>query len=412
MHSAEEVSGVERDGRTATLVRSALSLAAAAAVASLLPSCGGGRAPVQQFETVRITAGSGPELRFGVSSSERFGFGLTGLGSGHAPGDGHDHGSELSGSDGSAGGSAAGLIWDLPEGWREIAPTSMRTANFEPRPGTDATAYLTLLAGEGGGLAANVNRWRNQVGLPDLSPAELAALPRQPFLDGDAVRVDFEGTFSGMSGDRANDGYRIVGLLRITEAGSAFLKFVGPSAIVQEELGAFDRLAFSFRPESQAAAVESPPDGSDLGSNSRAGSDAIRWSVPEGWTRMPDRMMREVTFQTGEVECYVASLPGDAGGVRANFDRWRGQLGAAPLSEAEFEGLPSLPMLGATARVIEIDGDFTGMRGETVTRARMLGAVCFLGDRTVFVKMIGPADQVEQQSEPFEAFCQSLELTR
>lgn len=375
------------------------------AVALGLASCGGESGGARAFDAVRVQAPSGPELESGASSAKRFGFAVPAAERARSHGGGSGTGE---------GGAASGLAWDVPSGWSELAPTSMRVANFAV---DGAECYLTLLGGDGGGLAANVNRWRGQVGLAPLDGAALEALPREPFFGGEATRVDLVGTFAGMGGERADTGYRIVGLLRVSAAGSAFLKFVGPTAVVERELAAFAALAASFRPDAPASAeapsAQAPsmtsagPAGPELASG--PASPRYAWVRPEGWAEGPPRMMREVTFLVGDVECYLAELPGDAGGVRANFDRWRGQLGGPPLTELEFEALDSLPMLGATARLIEIEGDFTGMAGATVPRARLLGAVCFLGDRTVFVKLVGPAAQADRERQHFLDLCRSLE---
>ena len=84
------------------------------------------------------------------------------------------------------------IAWTTPAGWTELPPTAMRTANFHPGGDPHADCYLTLLNGDGGGLGANVNRWRAQLSLPALSPSEIDALPRRTFVGGDAVFVFVE----------------------------------------------------------------------------------------------------------------------------------------------------------------------------------------------------------------------------
>jgi hypothetical protein len=123
-------------------------------------------------------------------------------------------------------------------------------------------------------------------------------------------------------------------------------------------------------------------------------------------------MLREVTFTTdaaGTVECYVSVLGGDGGGIRANFDRWSDQMGAAPLSAEELAGLERVPSLGATALLVEFAGHFEGMGGETVADALMLGAVVATDASTVFVKLVGPRAAAESERANFRAFVASLE---
>lgn len=62
--------------------------------------------------------------------------------------------------------------WKLPQGWTESPATGMRRASFEAKAG-DALGDVSLveLTGQGGGMVANVNRWREQLGLPALDEA-------------------------------------------------------------------------------------------------------------------------------------------------------------------------------------------------------------------------------------------------
>src|SRR5262245_33260577 len=69
--------------------------------------------------------------------------------------------------------TAGKLEWDLPAGWTEQPTSPYRQANFRLPGGTKAECYLSFLGGEAGGLAGNIDRWRNQLGLPPLPPAEL-----------------------------------------------------------------------------------------------------------------------------------------------------------------------------------------------------------------------------------------------
>ena len=68
--------------------------------------------------------------------------------------------------------------WIVPPGWRETPPTRFLLAKFVTAGGDGAKAEVnvTALNGDGGGLPANVNRWRSQVGLGPVTEAELAQL--------------------------------------------------------------------------------------------------------------------------------------------------------------------------------------------------------------------------------------------
>ncbi len=70
----------------------------------------------------------------------------------------------------------------------------------------------------------------------------------------------------------------------------------------------------------------------------------------------------------------------------------------APLSAEALDALPTVPVLGRQARMVEIDGGKLGM----------FGLVCDLGTQTVFVKMTGPTESLRAERERFVAFCKSL----
>jgi hypothetical protein len=139
----------------------------------------------------------------------------------------------------------------------------------------------------------------------------------------------------------------------------------------------------------------------------------LSWDAPADWRRGGERPMREVTFELGEpgseAECYVTVLPGHAGGALANVNRWRSQMGATPMTDGELAALEHVTAFGADRALIEIDGPYRGMGGEEVPEARLVGIVCSLGRRTVFVKMIGPRGVVGEERAAFVDFCASLE---
>ncbi len=359
--------------------------------------CSEGSGP-RAFDAPRMVEGAAAELRWDATTAERFGLAPAG-----APGD---------------DASGAGLAWTVPAGWIELPASAMRAASFRVAGDPRAECSLVLLPGDAGGLSANVDRWRGQMGLAPLGADELEALPRGELLGGPAVRVDFEGTYSGMGGE-ARAGQRMVGLLRVEATGSSFLKMVGPADVVAAELEAFDELARSLRPAA-GAGEHGPHDGHDHGAPAGPAAPAtpaqgLSWEAPDGWTRGPERPFRAVSFELGEggaVECYVSVLNGDGGGALANANRWLGQMGAPPIDRGQLAQLERLPMAGADALLLEALGAYRGMSGETVAGARLLGALAIGPDRSVFVKMIGPAADVDAARGEFLTFCRSLRLAR
>ena len=144
---------------------------------------------------------------------------------------------------------------------------------------------------------------------------------------------------------------------------------------------------------------------------SESAAPPLVWAVPDGWGDGLPNPMRAGSFIVAgspETECYVAVLSGDGGGVAANVNRWRRQMGAESLSPEEIGSLPTITVLGQPCPVVELSGVFTPMSGPSRADWCLLGVVCSLPDETVFVKMTGPEDVVRGQRARFVSFCESL----
>jgi hypothetical protein len=359
----------------------------AASVATLLAAallaCEGGPSSASRPITrEREWLPVGRPLVSGRSSAERFGF--------------NQHPSTS---------TAPALTWTTPPGWRELPPSSMRVADFLVAGDERTECYLTVFSGDGGGLLANVNRWRGQMSLPAVDAEALATAPRAPLLGAEGIVVDLQGVWVGMGGDEALENYRLVGVLSIDGPQSRFLKMTGPAEVLASEVDAFLSLAASFRedgPRDGLSGSSADPDRSTSG---------LTWTAPASWRLAAERPMREVTFllgENGEGECYVTVLAGTGGGALANVNRWRGQMGQRDLSSSAFGALLRIPMLGTEGVVLEVDGTYRGMGDELVERASLLGAVCELPGRAVFVKLIAPKALARAARDDFLSFCASL----
>jgi hypothetical protein len=91
-------------------------------------------------------------------------------------------------------------------------------------------------------------------------------------------------------------------------------------------------------------------------------------------------------------------------------------MGLDPLSEEEVTALPERPLLGASAKFVDIEGDFGGMAipGAPASEAkedyRLLGLIQEQAQFTFFVKMTGPKALVSEQEAAFDSFCRSITL--
>lgn len=149
------------------------------------------------------------------------------------------------------------------------------------------------------------------------------------------------------------------------------------------------------------------------GASDGAGDISFDYDLPEGWAEVPRSSMRMLNFafgENGEGECYLAILAGDSGGLEANVNRWRGQMGLEPAGADEIASLPTKKLFGRDAVFISLDGDFRGFGApEPQKDYRMLGLIMWndeLGG--VFAKMTGPRELVKAHAEKFDAFCGSV----
>jgi len=129
--------------------------------------------------------------------------------------------------------------------------------------------------------------------------------------------------------------------------------------------------------------------------------------VPDGWRRIPgERAMRLATFETGEgaevVEVVVSRFPGNVGGLLANVNRWRGQVGLGPVGEEELAAILT-PFEGGS-----------GFRGYTMRlegpESHMLAAILEEAgaDRTWFVKAVAAPEVADRHEEEVFAFARSF----
>jgi hypothetical protein len=129
--------------------------------------------------------------------------------------------------------------WTVPAGWQEGQSSAMRRATFVVKgdDGQAAEVAVSNLSGEAGGLLANVNRWRGQIGLGPLAPDAVAAITADVDIDGLKVTlVDFQ-TDTAPAGKTHPQGMIVA--IFAHEGNSWFLKMTGDAPLVgsqKEEL--------------------------------------------------------------------------------------------------------------------------------------------------------------------------------
>jgi hypothetical protein len=299
--------------------------------------------------------------------------------------------------------------WESPEGWRPLAPRDRFTLALYALPGDQRGEVSVSFLGGDPKVAENVNRWRSQFAdLKPLESDEIRALPRVPAMGREAVIAEIEGTYRGRMGTVEEQNHALVGAILPVEQGALFVRMLAPATVAKAHRATFDRFLASFR-ERRAGARRAPESGTP-----RAPTKAeprVAWTTPEGWTERPATGMRLATFVPAaheDVECTLFVM--SAGGLVENVNLWREQMGAEALSEAEVAALPTVKVLGQDAPLVEVRGSFMGKRGREIEDATLLGLICPLEGRNVFVKMVGPAEVVEAERERFLALVASLRV--
>ena len=135
--------------------------------------------------------------------------------------------------------------WTIPPDWRQADPGMMLLAKFSIGNG-DAKAEVNIsqLAGEGGGLLANVNRWRHmQLGLEAVDQSGLEKLVSTFDANGNpASLVDFTGTDS-----KTGKPARLVGVVVPLAGQTWFYKLMGDEQIVAQQKDAFTKFVQSVK---------------------------------------------------------------------------------------------------------------------------------------------------------------------
>jgi len=385
--------------------------------ASLLVACGDSDS-TYNIEEVRGDRGAEIPRGAGRSDSQRLGL--------NRMGGANPHGGNAPG--GATQPAAPTFKWDLPPGWKELPRKQFRDANFTLERDPSVECFLTIMPGGGGGMSGNVNRWRGQMEQPALTPEQINDLPKVKMFGRDATLVELTGSFVGRGG-AAKEDYGFLALYLELPGTTLTLKMTGPSEVVTQEKTNFIRLASTLRLDSahgatggahgtapDAGAPQTPPSGSDgIASGMASGKSGFVWDTPKGWTPGRGSSMRVVTLHPGgnkDAQCYVAMMGGDGGGLDMNVNRWLDQVGAAARKPAEIAKLPTIEMLGGKGVLVESYGNFSGMGAEAKKGAGLLGIICLLDGRAVFVKFIGPADLVKREKDNFLAFSRSLRMEK
>ena len=151
--------------------------------------------------------------------------------------------------------AAAGIRWIAPAGWKAEGPRPMRAATYSIDPvagdSTGAECVVNYFGpDQGGGVDANIERWKSQVQGPDGKPAP-ANVGKRTVRGVPITVIDSSGAYTGMGGpmmapSKAVPGYRLLGAIVEGPKGSVFFKLTGPAKTMAAQQKNFDQLLASI----------------------------------------------------------------------------------------------------------------------------------------------------------------------
>jgi hypothetical protein len=305
-----------------------------------------------------------------------------------------------------------------PAHWKKQPPSAMLLTKYQIQGDDGATVEVTFstLRSAPGGLLANINRWRGQLGQEPY--ADDAALKSNtstvPSGFGDAVLVEVEGILT--DSDPKKDG-RLIGAIAEKGASAWFFKLRGNAALATAERENFIKWIASVKPAASSEPSKVPMHGTAPGEGitppkeaavAPAGDGSVTWQLPDGWTPANGSSARYATISISGAdgskgELAVTHFPGDVGGDLANVNRWRAQIGLPPIDAASLA--TNVTQVTAGPKTIKVI-DATGPKN------RCAAGWTAHGGETWFFKFTGPDSLVAAEKAKFNAFLESIRFNK
>ncbi len=294
------------------------------------------------------------------------------------------------------------IKWTKPAGWTELAPTAFRKGNYVVEGGDGGKVEITVSSfpGNVGGTLANVNRWRGQAGLSSISNEDLSNALTEVRIDG------HDGQVVNILPDSDDpDAIQIVAAIFIYRGESWFFKMSGPQQLVSSQKPTFDAFIDALK------FTESASKNDSSAANESSKEAVLTFETPEGWSESEGSSMRiasyEISlegFEPGDFS--ITSFPGDAGGLAANVNRWRQQIGLRAWKDSQINSNQE------TVNVGDLEFALFDLRPQTDSdkervKERILAAIMKHDGKSWFFKLRGDVFLVETQRNKFRQLVQS-----
>jgi hypothetical protein len=296
--------------------------------------------------------------------------------------------------------AAAEAAVTTPPNWEPQPLSQMRQASFlvNGENGAVADVSFVSLGSAAGNVLENVNRWLGQLSQPPITEQKLGEMAQRLHTSlGDVAIVDLAGLPG--NADPARDG-RIIAAMVSTANSTLFFKMRGNAELTEAQKADFIKwVAAVCNAQTQTAPAEMTGAAPQMTS-----APQIEWKMPEGWTEVPPSSMRYASFSApaddgGKIDISVVTFPGDGGSDADNINRWRGQIGLAPVDSSTVTSQVSpLKTADTTFSTTDIAGDKT----------RTIAAWTRRDGRVWFFKATGPSAAIEKEKPNFVKFVESV----
>jgi hypothetical protein len=293
------------------------------------------------------------------------------------------------------------LKYQLPAGWQEKPPSEMRVASFTALGANGQSADISAIPLPIVGRDLElVNMWRSQVQLPATSDPD-AVNRAEPVAIGVEQGRLFEFVSEQPMAGKSRQRIMVATLTR--GAMSWFFKMAGDDAFVTSQKKKFLQLlkSVSFA-ENAPAPIQTAP-------TTQAENNPSIWAVPSDWQPLPPSQFLLAEFSIpgvngAKAEVNVAEMDGEGGGLLANVNRWRGQLGLGAIGEADLSQLAqSLDVTDGKATLV----DLAGVDAKTGAPTQLVGVIVAQNGQTWFYKLMGDKPIVAREKDAFTKFIQS-----
>lgn len=142
-------------------------------------------------------------------------------------------------------------------------------------------------------------------------------------------------------------------------------------------------------------------------SSDTSAEDGLSYTAPADWQKVPASGMRKLSFSLkGGGDFSLVTLPGNAGDLKGNLNRWRGQVGLPPLEDpAEIaKSVRAFTVSGTEGIALELYApEGQPDKAMRVVLVEKEGA-------NWFFKLAGPRELVKTQAKAFETFMASVQI--